>query len=143
LGISRKHWERRAEGDGEFAVLPSDVDLLAVVRRFVNELHIRLADHNEDHTPEMQIRLRVAMHIDVMTPGRLGWAGPAPIDLARLLDSVPVRAALTEAPQAHLAQIISESLYKKVVVSGLGGLRPRQFHQIQVDLPAKDFHQTA
>ncbi|SDW43754.1 GUN4-like [Amycolatopsis xylanica] len=142
-GVSRRNWERRADGDGEFAVLPADVDLLAMVRGFVNELDIRLMDHNEDHSPKMRIRLRVAMHTDVLTDGVLGRAGPAPIVLARLLDSAPVRAALKEQPTAHLAQIISEPVYLKVVMSGLGGLRPSQFAKVLVDLPEKDFHQTA
>jgi len=142
-GVGRELWERRPEGDGEVAVLPADVDLLAVVRRFVSELDQRLADHNEDHSPETRIRLRVAMHIDVITRGALGYAGPALVVLQRLLDSAQARAALTESPMVNLAQIISESLYQKAVLPELGGLRPWQFKKVRVDLPAKGFHQTA
>ncbi|MBB5804200.1 hypothetical protein F4560_003968 [Saccharothrix ecbatanensis] len=143
-GLSRELWTRHPGGDGEVAVLPADVDLLAVVRRFITELDIRLTDHNDDHDPGARIRLRVAMHIDVVTrPGPLGYAGPALTVLQRLLDSEPVRDALAAAPEANLAQIISDSLYRKAVLPELGGLRPRQFRQVRVDLPAKEFHETA
>ncbi len=141
--VSRALWERSVAGDGEVAVLPAEVDMLAVVRKFVSELDHRLTDHNEDHHPETRIRLRVAMHIDVITPAALGYAGPALIVLQRLLDSAPLRTALTDAPDASLAQIISECLYQKTVVPELGGLRPRQFQKVQVDLSAKGFQQTA
>ncbi|MFD0201482.1 MULTISPECIES: GUN4 domain-containing protein [Saccharothrix] len=145
VGLDRGLWTRHPGGDGEVAVLPPDVDLLAAVRGFVAELDTRLADHNEDHGAGTRIRLRVAMHSDVVVrePGPLGYSGPALTVLSRLLDADPVRAALTEAPDANLAQIISEVLYRKAVLSGLGGLRPRQFRQVRVDLPAKGFHENA
>jgi hypothetical protein len=144
-GISRKRWERRGEGDGEVAMLPADVDLLAVVRRFPSQLDQLLTDHNDDHKPETCIRLRVAMHIGgiIFPKGPLGYGGRAFEVLQRLLNSAPVRTALAEAPAANFAQIISESLYQKAVVPELGGLRPRQFKKVQVDLPDRNFHQTA
>jgi hypothetical protein len=63
--------------------------------------------------------------------------------LSRLLDSDPARVALKESPDANLAQIISDVLYRKAVLSGLGSLRPRQFREVRVDLPDKGFHETA
>ncbi|WP_447002963.1 GUN4 domain-containing protein [Saccharothrix isguenensis] len=144
VGLDRELWTRHPGGDGEVAVLPADVDLLAVVRRFVTELDTGLTDHNEDHGIGARIRLRVAMHTDVVTkPGPLGYAGPALTVLSRLLDSDAVRAALARAPEANLAQIISADLYRKAVLPELGGLRPRQFRQVRVDVPDKGFDQTA
>ncbi|HEX2313586.1 MAG TPA: GUN4 domain-containing protein [Thermomonospora sp.] len=140
-GIDRERWERRGEGDGEVAVLPPDTDLTAMVRRWTAALDERLADHNDDHSPEMRLRLRVAMHIDSLTPGTLGHTGPALIVLARLLNCGPVRAALEAAPDAHLALIISEPLYRKTVEAELDGLRPWQFERVTVDV--KTFHGTA
>ena len=143
-GASRAQWYRIDGGDGETAVLPADVNLLAVVRGFVSELDLRLADHNEDHAPETEVRLRVAMHSGSLTPLKGGgYTGPAFIVLRRLLDSEPVRAALKDVPEAHLAQIISGSVYERAVVPELGGLRPRQFREVKVDIPAKEFHETA
>lgn len=144
VGLDRDRWTRHPGGDGEVAVLPADVDLLAVVRRFVIELDTRLTDHNEDYGASARMRLRVAMHTDVVTEsGPLGYAGPALTVLRRLLDADPVRAVLLESPEVNLAQIISYDLYRKAVLPELGGLRPRQFRKVRVDLPDKDFHETA
>lgn len=140
-GISRTEWHRMDTGDGELAVLPADVDLLAVVRRFVSELDLLLADHNEDYVQDAGIRLRVAMHSGVLTPAPHGYTGPALIDLQRLLDSAPVRGALADVPEANLAQIISSSVYKRAVVPELDGLRRRQFREVRVDV--KEFHEIA
>lgn len=144
-GLDRDLWTRHPGGDGEVAVLPPDVDLLAAVRGFVTELDTRLTDHNEDHGAGARIRLRVAMHSDVVVaePGPLGYAGPALTVLRRLLDAEPVRAALKEESEANLAQIVSDVLYRKAVLPELGGLRPRQFRKVRVDLPDKSFHETA
>jgi hypothetical protein len=143
VGISRKLWARLDGGDGELAILPADVDLLAAVRQFISELTIQLIDHNEAHSARTQIRLRVAMHSDVVTESMGGYAGPALVVLRRLLDSQPVRQALADVPELHLAQIISESLFHRAVVPELGGLRPEQFHKVEVHIPAKKFQQTA
>jgi hypothetical protein len=142
-GLDRSRWERQPGGDGELAVLPHQVDLVAVVRRFVDELALALADHNDDYAPERQIRLRVAMHMDPLSTGELGYAGPALIVLNRLLDSQPVRDALVTNPDAGLALILSESVYTKAVTAELGGLRPSQFTPVAVNLPTKNFHQNA
>ena len=111
--------------------------------RFVSELDDRLSTYNEDRVPEMRIRLRVAMHMDVLIRSELGQAGPALVVLSRLLDDPALRAALREAPGASLALLVSGSLYQKVIMSGLSGLRPEEFRQIQIDNPAKDFRMAA
>lgn len=142
-GLDRGAWRREPGGDGELAVLPADVDLLAVVAEFVRVLDRLLTDHNEDHGPDLRMRLRVAMNIGTVTDGALGGGGEAFIGLSRLLDSGPVRAALASRPEANLALILSDEVYKKVVLSELGGLRAKQFRGVTVDLPAKGFHQPA
>lgn len=142
--LDRAGWDRRAEGDGEMAVLPGGVDLLMIVRRFVTELDQLLTDYNEDHGPETRIRLRIAMSVGSVIPGgTLGHGGTALIELARLLDSREVRKALEAVTEANLAQIISESLFESAVVPEIGGIRPGQFRKVTVDAPAKGFRQTA
>ncbi|TDB87614.1 hypothetical protein E1264_14110 [Actinomadura sp. KC216] len=142
-GLDRDLWERQPGGDGEVAVLPVGIDLLAVVLTFVRTLDQLLTDHNGDHSEELQVRLRVAMHIGTITAGALGSGGDALVDLSRLLDSEPVRAALVAHREANLALIVSDEVYRKVVVTELGGLRPRQFTEVRVDIPAKGFSRTA
>ncbi|GAA0212920.1 hypothetical protein GCM10010492_08370 [Saccharothrix mutabilis subsp. mutabilis] len=141
VGLDRSGWTRQPGGDGEVAVLPADVDLVALVGDFVLRLDRLLTDHNEISAPTARLRVRLAMHTGALTPSRFGFAGPALVTLARLLDSKPVRAALDAAPTANLAQIISDSLFHKAVAAELDGLRPRQFRQVRVDV--KTFHETA
>jgi hypothetical protein len=144
--IKPKRWARLPGGDGELAVLPPDVDLAAVVGRFVAELNSRLAEHNDDHSEQTQIRLRVAMHSDAIVESAYEYAGPALVVLSRLLDSRPVRSALARSRDidgAELALIVSEPVYRKVVLSGLGGIRTAQFRQVAVDIPDKGFSETA
>ncbi|WP_147312238.1 GUN4 domain-containing protein [Thermomonospora umbrina] len=142
-GVDRERWDRRGDGDGEVAVLPGDTDLALMVGPWTAALNRRLADHNDDHLPEMRLRLRVAMHVDAIRPdpGPLGHTGPALITLARLLDSTPLRAALDAAPEANLALMISEPLYRKTALAEVDGLRPWQFERVRVD--NKEFHENA
>ncbi|GAA3845933.1 hypothetical protein GCM10022243_10180 [Saccharothrix violaceirubra] len=139
-GLPRADWVRQPAGDGELAVLPPDVDLVALVRTFTRELDWRLADHNEDHA-SARIRLRLAMHTDVVAPGPFGYAGPGLIVLSRLLDAPALRRGLKLAPDEHVVQAVSEPLYRKAVLPQLGGLRPEQFHRTEAVLPGKRFRQ--
>jgi hypothetical protein len=142
-GLDRRQWVTAPGGDGELAILPGDVDMVAVVGRFVSELDDRLGTFNEDRVPAMKLRLRVAMHIDTVKLSAFGHAGPGLVVLSRLLDATVLRAALSRAPDANLVLLVSEPVYRKVVESGFGGLQPRRFGAITVDNKDKGFRQTA
>jgi len=142
-GLDRRRWRRQPGGDGEIAELPADTELISVVATLVAALDELLTDHNEAHSEGHRIRLRVAMHIGALSDAPFGSAGPAFVVLSRLLDSRPVRTALDSSPQANLALILSQPVYDKAVRSELGGLRPRQFQEVRVDIPGKGFHETA
>jgi hypothetical protein len=138
VGLDRSQWERQPGGDGELAVLPDSTDLVTMVRPFVTQLGILLADHNQDHKSALRIRLRLAMHVDALTTGTLGTAGPALVVLSRFLDSSPLKSALQETA-ADLVLLISEPVYRKAVLAEMGGLRPAQFTRLTIDIPAKAF----
>ena len=142
-GLDRREWILQPTGDGELAIVPPDVDLALVVGRFVTELDGLLADRNEDRAGEMQLRLRLAMHIDTLILSPSSHAGPALVVVTHLLDSAPVRKALRSAPDARLALIVSDAVYRKVGLAGLGGVRPEQFAPVQVTLPGKGFDEIA
>jgi hypothetical protein len=143
-GLDRARWHLSHTGDGELAVLPADTDLVAVVGVLVPELNARLAVRNEDRVPEMRIRLRVAVHIDALTPSTGGHlAGNALVVVSRLLDSQPVRDALDGAPGSELALIVSTPVYEKVVLSGLAGLVAGDFVAADADIPGKGFRHAA
>jgi hypothetical protein len=143
-GLDRSDWDLFPTGDDELAVLPADVDLLPVVAKLVPALHELLVLRNSDRVPATQIRLRMAVHIDALTPGSPGnYAGTALVTVSRLLDSAPVRAALTRADDAMLAVILSTPVYEKVVLSGFVTWGDHAFVPVAVELPAKKFSHDA
>jgi hypothetical protein len=143
VGIDRTPWEKQPTGDGEIAVLPPDADMVRIVRPFTLELNEQLMTYNEDRSPDTAMRLRVAMHTDAIKKTEHGYAGPALIVLTRLLDCPPLHDALDLAGRAALALLVSDPIFQKVGVSGLGGIRPEHFTPIRVYIPSKKFDQTA
>lgn len=142
-GLDRQEWVTFPGGDGELAVLPADVDMVAVAGRFVAQLDDRLAAYNEDHADVMKIRVRVAMHLDTVKRSAMGYAGHGLVVLSRLLEAPELKQALAEASYASLVLLVSEPVYRSVVESGFGGLRPSRFRALVVDNSAKGFRQTA
>jgi hypothetical protein len=142
-GLDRQEWVTMPGGDGEHAILPADVDMVAVAGGLVAQLDDLLTAHNEDHSDAMKIRLRVAMHMDTVLRSAMGYAGPGLVVLSRLLDAAEFKQALASAKDASLALLVSEPVYRSVVESGLGGLRPGRFRLLQIDNPAKSFRQAA
>ena len=142
-GIGRHRWDRMPVGDGELAVLPPDVDLVAVVGRFVTELDDLLAVRNGDRADHARMRLRVAMHADALQKAELGYSGPALNVLARLIDAAPARDALASTAGAQLVLIVSEAVHRKVVSAGFPGIRPDRFRYVRVRLPGKGFDEPA
>jgi hypothetical protein len=142
-GLDRQQWVTMPGGDGEHAIMPADVDMVAVTAGLVAQLDDLLAAYNEDHSDAMRIRLRVAMHMDMILRSAMGYAGPGLIVLSRLLDAAELKRALADAEDASLALLVSEVVYRSVVESGLGGLRPGRFRLLEIDNPAKGFRQAA
>ena len=83
-GLPRARWERQPSGGGGVAVLPANIDLVALVGTFTVELDRRLVEHNKDHdlgrhsAPGGYAR-------PARTPGAFGYGGPALVLLNRLL----------------------------------------------------------
>jgi class 3 adenylate cyclase len=142
-GLDRQEWVTMPGGDGEHAILPADVDMVAVASGLVAQLDDLLTAYNEDHSDVMKIRLRVAMHMDMVLHSALGYAGPGLVVLSRLLDAAEFKQGLARARDASLALLVSEPVYRSVIESGLGGLRPGRFRLVQIDNPAKGFRQGA
>jgi hypothetical protein len=144
-GLNYSAFVVETTGDGALMVLPADVDMVVPIARFIPELEIQLSAYNDDRNPETRMRWRVAMHTDAirLSPPGGHHSGPALVVLSRLLDSAPVRRALKDHPSAHLALIVSEPVYRKVCLSGLGGIRPEHYTSVEVDLPAKNFREPA
>ncbi|QXJ20731.1 hypothetical protein AGRA3207_001496 [Actinomadura graeca] len=142
-GIDRAEWDVKGEGDGGLAALPPGADLARFIGSFVRGLDDRLRLHNEDHSPALRIRLRLAMHCDVLTPSAFGTAGPAFIEVARLLSAEPLREALLRDDQARLVLLVSPEVFRKVVGSDLASLRESDFTEVRVSHSEKDYEKTA
>ncbi|MGW7082203.1 hypothetical protein ACWGH2_01710 [Streptomyces sp. NPDC054871] len=109
-------------------------------------LNTLLLEHNAGPGPH--IRLRMSIHIGPVprNPGLPGDGNAAPrSETHRLLDSVPARNSLARA-DAHatpLVLIVSDTVYRTVVVGGYCALPPTRFAEVRAEVVGKNFAQTA
>nr|WP_203614758.1 hypothetical protein [Streptomyces sp. SID13726] len=135
-GLDRTAWTRQPQGDLEFAVLPEATPEDAVLGPFVHHLAVRLGDRNT--LPAAQrIRLRLAMDTGVVADAALGHAGPAPVAVARYINTPQLRSVLATLTAADLAVIVSDRLYQDVVRSGRPDLDAGQY--VRVHVRVKEF----
>jgi hypothetical protein len=125
------------QGDGQFTVLPVGIDESAVIPRLLGELDRALRELNG--TGEDRLRMRVALHRGLVKEGANGWIGTASIAVHRILDSPPLRAALTEHPLADFVLGVPDVLYHDVVVHAQEPPLPDDFTAVTVNLPEKGF----
>lgn len=136
--LDRARWERQAQGDSELAILPPDADEAQVVAGFVPALDKCLRRHNRSLRREARLRLRVAIHTGILHRGVNGYPGPAPIAVCRLLDAPPLKDALAAADNADLALIVSDEIFRDIVMEGYEGLRPEEFRKVTVNVKEFD-----
>jgi hypothetical protein len=132
-GLRRADWDRQPGGDGEFAILPADESEAAVIDKFIPELEACLRRHNTMMLPEARLRLRVAIHFGRLVPGANGWAGPAPVQVARLLNSRPLRDALADTPDAAVAVLLSDQVFTDTVAQHHTTVSATSFRKVQVE----------
>ena len=112
----------QTQGDGVLLLAPPAIDETAVIPAFVHGLTVALGQENRMLAASARIRLRLSMTTGSITDGPTGFGGPAIVECFRLLDSTPVRAALAEHPDARLALIVSDQLFRDVVQHDFGSL---------------------
>ncbi|RLK59971.1 vWA domain-containing protein [Actinokineospora cianjurensis] len=100
-------------GDGLFLLIP-DVPKGELVASLPHELAAALREHNADHGPETQIRLKVAIHAGEVGSDDNGKHGTDLNHTFRLLESQPLRSALAGSPGV-LALAVSDWFYEHVV----------------------------
>jgi hypothetical protein len=143
-GLATTGWLRQPAGDGELAVLPDGVHEPKVIAVLLTALAARLREYNRTRAVDYRVRVRVAIHHGLIhLDGAVGFPGPAPVVVARLLDSAPVRDILRRHPDANVAAIVSREVYEEVVVNRYEGLRPELFRRIEVCDAGKGFSDTA
>ncbi|MFF5263143.1 hypothetical protein ACFY4C_29795 [Actinomadura viridis] len=128
-------------GDGQFEVFPAALDESVLIPRLVEGLREALARTNADLSAHARLRVRAALHRGHVRRGVNGWIGESAIAVHRLLDSSRLRRALADHPEADLALIVSDILYRDVIVHGYGRLAPDAFRRVRVRLPDKGFEE--
>lgn len=122
-------------GDGINAVMPADMDPTVVLPVLVRALAANLGADNARSTD--RVRLRMAVGIGLVEHSTTGFGGPMVVDINRLVDSTPLRAALSAHPAADLAVAISNEVHATVIRPGYQGIPEAQFSRVQV--VAKEF----
>ncbi len=141
-GLHRDAWITQPSGDGEFSVLPAGTAESAVISDFVPALEKLLREHNRTLIPEHRTKIRVALHTGLVhLDGANGVPGRGAIHVSRLVDATPLKEALSRYPDAVVGLIVSDSIYHECVTERYEGIRPEQFHKVQVDV--KEFSEAA
>jgi hypothetical protein len=137
--LDRPGWLLQPSGDGELSVILDEECEPRVVDPFVRHLNALLAQHNQGLDEQRRLRMRVAIHHGMYSPAANGLAGKAVVELARMLDSQPLRAALGADPVANLALMVSQRVFEDIVEYGLTSYAVDDF--TQVDVRQKEFAQ--
>ena len=118
-------------GDGIRLVVPAAVTPRAMLDPFVPNLDASLREHAKLASVANRLRLRVAVHTGLLHLDGGAWAGEPMVHCARLLDAGAVRQALRLNPSAHLALVVSQTVYDAVVRHGYG-LDPAAYREVSI-----------
>ncbi|GAA2088765.1 hypothetical protein GCM10009780_31020 [Actinomadura alba] len=135
----------QSTGDGILAVLPSDA-MPTLVHPFADHLQEALAESAPRlRARGLRLRLRVALHAGLVDDEHPVTAGisTATVDVNRLLDCEPLRAALRDSDPdvTFTAALVSAETFEMFVRAGYTGLHPNRFTEVrakvkQFDRPA-------
>ncbi|GGO52113.1 hypothetical protein GCM10012287_35690 [Streptomyces daqingensis] len=131
-GLDRASWERQAQGDQEFAVLPPDTPESVVLSDFIRHLDAALNERNAFRPEKERMRLRLAIEIGVARTAPLGHSGPAPVFVARFLNAPQLKSVLKATSSTNLAVILSDRVYQDVVRLRGQGLDPEQYMKVHI-----------
>jgi hypothetical protein len=127
--------EHEWTGDGINAVLPADMDPTVTLPTMIRSLAAQLGADNARSSD--RIRLRMAVGVGLIEHSAAGFGGPMVLDINRLVDSTPLRAALVRHPAADLVVAISDQVHSTVIRPGYLGIPSGQFNRVHV--VAKEF----
>ncbi|MER5197258.1 hypothetical protein ACWD3J_29330 [Streptomyces sp. NPDC002755] len=128
IGFDLAHLEHQRNGDGLNIVLPLHTDITQALPGLINTMGSRLRQDNERHDDQM--RIRMACDVGTFKVGANGYEGEAVLSFCRLLDSFPLRNALTVHKGAELGVLISQFLYGQVITPGYPGLNKEGFTRV-------------
>jgi hypothetical protein len=132
-GLERERWLTQQAGDSVFAVLPEGSSEPALVDTFMRELDAGLRAFNHGRNPGAWLRLRAAVHFGTASPAANGFAGRAPVEIGRILDSAVLRSTMAAAPEACLAVAVSATVFNDVVREAYTTIRAAEFREVRIE----------
>ena len=131
---------RQDQGDAFLILVRPDVSKALLVDDLVREFVTSLRLFNRNRLPQARMRLRLALHTGEVHLDGAGFGGGSLVVVMRLIDADALRGALRTATD-DLAVIVSEQLYRDVVLQQYGGIDPAEYYEVQVS--RKEFSQPA
>ncbi|MGK5683265.1 hypothetical protein [Actinoplanes sp. URMC 104] len=114
-GIDGQAVDRVGTGDGMILIVPPAVSAATLAGAFVRALDAALGHKATMASEALRMRLRVSLHQGHLQRDATGWMGEALNTACRLVDAQPLRDVLRAAPEARMALIVSDEVYRGVV----------------------------
>jgi hypothetical protein len=134
-GFRLESVEHEWTGDGINVVLPADADPAHALPVLIRALAAQLTQDNARAAD--RVRLRMSVGIGLVENAATGFGGPMILDMSRLVNSAPLRGALTVNPDADLVAAISDQVHSAIIRPGYPGIPAAQF--TRADVAEKEF----
>jgi len=131
-GIPWADCYQEGAGDGVLALAPATVGKSAFAEKLPLALVSALQAHNGVHPPEERMRLRLVLHAGEITRDKRGVTGPAIIHAFRLLDSPPLKEALSES--TGVLAVMASAWFYDEVIRHRPQYGPEEYEQVTVDV---------
>lgn len=132
LRVEPSDLDYQGTGDGLLVILPERVDVHRVLPALLASTTRLLAEDNAMFRD--RIRVRLSTDIGPVRTAELGFEGAMVTNMARLLESRPLRDWVDEHPERDLSVALSDSLHRFVVAEGTPELPAEQFTQVHVQV---------
>ncbi|MFJ6000282.1 hypothetical protein [Streptomyces sp. NPDC092370] len=139
--MDRAQWQIQRKGDEQLAVRPLDGTEPRLVDDYIRHLVAELREYNSQRVPEARMRLRAVVHQGLVELADNGFAGTAVVATARLLNALPLYDALAAHPDADLALLLSDDVFRSTVAGGHTTLSAEDFTRVAVRV--KEYEATA
>ncbi|MER7896184.1 hypothetical protein ABTX62_08640 [Streptomyces sp. NPDC096046] len=139
--MDRAQWQIQRKGDEQLAVRPLDGTEPRLVDDYIRHLVAELRAYNSQRLPEARMRLRAVVHQGLVELADNGFAGTAVVATARLLTGRPLYDALAAHPDADLALLLSDDVFRSTVAGGHTTLSTVDFTRVTVRV--KEYEATA
>jgi hypothetical protein len=120
-------------GDGIILLVPPATSTVTIAGQFMRAMDAVLAEKAAIFSDAHRMRFRVALHHGLCQQDETGWVGEAINTACRLIDAQPLRDALTAAPEARMALVVSDDVYRNVIRHGYRLIDPAAFARVGVN----------